>query len=251
MTGSFDLTGKVAAVTGAGSGLGRGYAEALAAAGAFVVVNDVNDRTAAEAVASIEKADGKAMPFVADIAIPGKADEMVAAAISSFGSFDIIVNNAGITRPAMLWKMADEEWDAVIRVNLTGVFYGVRAAAKVMREQQSGRIINITSAAGIEGSIGQINYSAAKSGVIGITKSAARELARYSVTSNAVSPVAATEMTTKIRTDQKLLDKSLARLPMGRFAEPDEVAASIVFLASDAASYITGTVLLVDGGMSM
>jgi 3-oxoacyl-[acyl-carrier protein] reductase len=247
----FDLQGKVAAVTGSGAGLGRAYALALAAAGADVVINDVRDQAVDTVVQEIVEAGGRAVGVVGSVADTATADGLVAKALEAFGRFDIMVNNAGIGRPAMLWKMSDQDWLDVISVNLTGVYYCTRAAARHLREQGSGRIINITSAAGIEGSTGQINYAAAKAGVIGLTKSAAKELARYGVTVNAVSPVAATEMTEKIRTDPKFLEISMARLPMKRFAEPEEVASVIVFLASDAASYMTGGVVLADGGMSM
>jgi 3-oxoacyl-[acyl-carrier protein] reductase len=245
------LAGRVAVVTGAGQGLGRAYAEALAAAGAAVMVNDVSSTTTETVVRAIEDAGGCAQGHIGDVAAPTYLDDLVAAAVAAFGSLDIMVNNAGVTRPAMLWNMTDEQWDTVIGVNLSAVFRGVRAAARVMRERNYGRIINATSAAGIDGSIGQINYAAAKAGVIGITKSAARELARYGITVNAIAPVAATPMTEKVRTDTTLREKTMARIPMQRYAEAEEVAPAVVFLASDVASYTTGHVLLADGGMSM
>lgn len=248
---NINLEGRVAAVTGAGQGLGKAYAEALAAAGATVLVNDYNSDLAKAVADGIVKSGGKAQAAPGDVTTPGYFDELVTHAVANYKSFDIIVNNAGISRAAMLWNMTDEQWDQVIAVNQTAVFRAIRAAARQMKEQQYGRIINITSAAALDGSIGQINYSATKGAIIAMTKSAAKELARYNITSNAIAPVASTPMTKKMEMDEKLNELALARMPIRRWAQTSEVAPAVVYLASEYASYTTGHIMLVDGGMSM
>lgn len=249
--GSKLLEGRTALVTGASYGLGAAFASALAASGATVAVTARSDAKLTAVVEEITSDGGSAISLPADVGQRGTMDRLVDEVVDRFGVLDILVNNAGISRPAMLWKMTDEQWDEVLAVNLTAVFEGVRAAARVMMPREYGRIVNVTSAAGIDGSPGQVNYGAAKAGVIGLTKSAARQLARYGITVNAVAPVAATPMTEVILQDEKLLAKTMTRIPLGRYAEPEEIAPSVVFLASDAASYTTGHVLLADGGMSM
>lgn len=246
-----DLSKRVAAVTGAGQGLGKAYAEALAAAGAFVLVNDFNADLAKAVADGIVKAGGRAEPHPGNVATPGYFDELVAHAAKRHGSYDIIVNNAGISRAAMLWNMTDEQWDEVISVQQTACFRSIRAAARQMKEQNFGRIINVTSAAALDGSIGQINYAAAKGAIIAMTKTAARELGRYNITSNCIAPVASTPMTRTVETDEKFRAAALARLTIKRWAPPSEVAPAVVYLASDYASYTTGHTMLVDGGMSM
>jgi len=176
---------------------------------------------------------------------------MVAAVTAHWGRVDILVNNAGITRPAMLHRMTTAQWDDVLAVHLTGSFHCLQAVASGMMERRYGRIVNVTSAAGVLGTIGQINYSAAKAGILGLTMSAAKELARYGITVNAIAPGAATPMTETIRTDERFRDKYLERIPMGRWAEPAEIAPVFVFLASDAASFVTGQILAADGGMTI
>lgn len=246
-----NLEGRIAAVTGAGQGLGQAYAEALAAAGATVLVNDYNADLAEAVAEGIIKAGGKAEAAPGDITKPGYFDELVAHAVSKYKSFDIIVNNAGIGRPAMLLNMTDEQWDQVILVNQTAVFRATRAAGRQMKQQNYGRIINVTSAAGIDGTIGQFNYAATKGAIMSMTKSTAKELARYNVTCNCIAPVASTPMTTKIETDEKLRELTLARIPLKRFAKTDEISPAVVYLASDYAGYTTGHIMLVDGGCSM
>ena len=168
-----------------------------------------------------------------------------------FGRVDILVNNAGIIRPAMLHRMTAAQWDEVLAVHLTGSFNCLQAVAPGMIERRHGRIVNVTSTAGVLGTIGQINYSAAKAGIVGLTLSAARELAGTAITANAIAPGAATPMTETIRTDERLRDRYLDRIPLGRWAEPEEIAPVFAFLASDAASYVTGQMLAADGGMTM
>jgi 3-oxoacyl-[acyl-carrier protein] reductase len=176
---------------------------------------------------------------------------MVAAVVARYGRVDILVNNAGITRTAMLHKMSMEQWNVVLNVHLTGSFNCTQAVVAGMMERRWGRIINVTSTAGLIGTIGQVNYSAAKAGITGLTKSCARELARYGITVNAVAPGAATPMTEVIRTDERFKDKYLEKIPMGRWAEPEEVTPAFLFFASPAASYVTGQILAADGGLTI
>ncbi len=240
-----DLTGRTALVTGAGGGIGAAVSRALAAAGARVLVTDI-DGDAAAAVA--ESIGGHSFAF--DVRDSAGAKEAVAKAAPD-GVLNILVNNAGAIAPAMFPKMDEEQFRRIIDIHLMGSFTCSKAALDVLPDDGTGRIINVTSAAGIQGTIGQANYGAAKAGIIGLTKSLARELARRSITVNAIAPLAATAMTQNIRDNEKLSAMTLARIPLGRWATPEEIAATFVFFASDGAAYITGQVLPVDGGTVM
>ena len=244
------LKDRIAIVTGGGRGIGRAVAIAFAREGAHVLVNYVNRSNAAEeVVAEIEKLGRKALAVKADVASTVEAQNMVNMAIEKLGGLDILVNNAGISLPAMLVKMTEAQWDRVVNVHLKGTFNCTQAAARYMKEKNYGKIINVISAAGIYGTIGQVNYSAAKGGIIAFTKSASRELGPYKINVNAIGPgVALTEMAEKIRTDPKLKEIYIKRISLGRFADPEELAATFVFLASSESDYITSQVLNVDGG---
>ena len=247
------LKGKVAVITGSSRGVGRAVALAYGKEGASVVVNYCsNEDAAGEVVGTIGEMGGRAVPFRADVAKPAEAEALVQKAIEEFGGLDILVNNAGLSRPAMLLKMSEDEWDQVVDVHLKGAFFCTQSAASHMTQQKRGKIINVTSVAGIVGTVGQINYSAAKGGLISFTKSAARELARYHICVNAISlGIVATDMTEKIRTDEKLREIYMNRILLRRFAEPDDISPAFVFLGSDESSYITGQLLCVDGGYGM
>lgn len=248
----FTLDGRAALVTGAGDGIGAAVAAAFADAGAVVMVSDV-DGSAAKAVAErIRGAGGTAEHCELDVRDTDGASEAARrAADLANGTLHILVNNAGAIAPAMFDDMTEEKFRRIIDIHLMGSFTCSHAVLSYLPDDGTGRIINVTSAAGLQGTIGQANYGAAKAGVIGLTKSLAKELARRSVTVNALAPLAATAMTENIRGNEKLAAKTLARIPLARWAEPDEIAGSFVFFASDAASYITGQVLPVDGGTVM
>lgn len=244
------LEGQVAIVTGASRGIGRAIALSLAAAGAKVVVNYAQSAQAAEdLVQQIEAAGGHALALQADVAQVDQVERLVAETVEKLGPINILVNNAGITRDTLLLRMKLEDWQAVIDLNLTGVFLCTRAVSKGMLKQRSGRIINIASVAGQMGNPGQANYSAAKAGVIGFTKTVAKELAPRGITVNAVAPgFIATEMTENLPNGEEILKF----IPLGRFGQAEEVAGMVKFLAADpAAAYITGQVFNVDGGMVM
>jgi 3-oxoacyl-[acyl-carrier protein] reductase len=245
------LKDRIAVVTGAGQGIGACVARAYAREGAKVAVIDLNLEVANKVVAEINAAGGVAMAVACDVADRVQVEAMAARVNAAWGRIDILVNNAGITRTAMLNKMTHEQWQQVIGVHLTGAFNCLQAVVDGMIERQYGRIIYVTSAAGVLGTIGQINYSAAKAGILGMTKSTAKELARYNITANAIAPGAATPMTETIRTDERFKEKYLDRIPLGRWAEPEEIAPVFVFFASDAASYVTGQILAADGGMTI
>jgi len=245
------LEGKVAIVTGAGQGIGAGIARAYAAQAAKVAVVDMNGAAAEKVAQEIRAAGGTAAALACDVSDRAAVDVMVAAVASQLGPVDVLVNNAGITRTAMLHKMTQPQWDQVLAVHLGGSFNCLQSVVGGMMERKSGWIINTVSAAGILGTVGQINYGTAKSGLLGFTKSAARELAKYNIIVNAVAPGAATPMTEVIRTDERFKERYLERIPLGRWAEPEEVAQVYVFLASAAASYVTGQILSADGGMSI
>ena len=243
------LNGQVAIVTGASRGIGRAAALALAAEGANVVVNYASSSAAAEqVVAKIVALGREAIALQADVSQADQVDILLNAALEKWNRVDVLVNNAGITRDTLLLRMKPEDWQAVINLNLTGVFLCTRAISKVMLKQRSGRIINIASVAGQMGNPGQANYSAAKAGVIGFTKTVAKELASRGITVNAVAPgFITTDMTSDLKSDE-----ILKYIPLGRYGQPEEVAGLIRFLAADpAAAYITGQVINVDGGMVM
>lgn len=245
------LAGKVALVTGASRGIGRAVSLLLAERGAKVVVNYAGNQAAAEeVVAKIRELGGEAIAVQGDVAKAEDADKLISSATETFGRLDILVNNAGITKDNLLIRMKEEDWDSVIATNLKGVFNCTKAAAKIMMKQRYGRIINVTSVVALLGNPGQANYVAAKSGVIGLTKSNARELASRNITVNAVAPgYIQTDMTAALQDDVK--DSLSKQIPLGRLGEPEDIAKAVVFLASDDASYITGQVLAIDGGMAM
>ena len=245
------LDGKTALVTGASRGIGRAVALCLAAEGARVAINYAGNVKAAEEVkASIEAAGGTAILCQADIADSAAVEAMVADVVKEFGAIDILVNNAGITRDTFLMRMKDEDFAKVLDTNLKGVFYCTKAVAKLMMKKRSGRIVNMASVVGLVGNAGQTNYAAAKAGVIGFSKSAARELASRGITVNVVAPgFIGTDMTAGL--PESVKEKMLTDIPLGRMGEPEDVANAVLFLASDQASYITGQVVNVDGGMVM
>jgi 3-oxoacyl-[acyl-carrier protein] reductase len=245
------LTDKVALVTGGSRGIGRAICLELAAQGAKVVVNYAGSQGAAEeTVALIKQNGGEAISVQGDVASSADAEKMVATTIEAFGRIDILVNNAGITRDNLLMRMKEEDWDAVINTNLKGVFNCTKAVTRSMMKQRFGRIINITSVVGIVGNAGQANYVSAKAGVIGLTKSNAKELASRGITVNAVAPgYIETDMTGQLGEDVK--SKLFETIPLARLGRPEDIANVVAFLSSDKSNYMTGQVLNVDGGMVM
>ena len=241
-----DLSGKVALVTGGGRGIGRSIAVALSATGAKVAVVDLNKAGADAVAAEI----GNARAFHCDVSVPADVTRTVQDVEDQLGSCDILVNNAGITRDQLLVRMKDDDWDQVVDTNLRGVFLMTRAVAKVMMRQKSGRIINISSTAGAMGNAGQVNYSAAKAGVIGLTKAAARELAHWNILVNVVVPgLIDTDMAASIPAEAR--EALLQQVPLRRMGAAREIAEVVRFLAGDGATYITGQVVHVNGGLYM
>lgn len=248
------LEGKIAIVTGAGRGgrgIGRGIALALAQAGADVAITSRSNIADAEAVAeAVREAGRTALAIQCDVSDATSVESLFATVKEQLGRVDILVNNAGITRDTLLLRMSEDDWDGVLDANLKGTFLCTRAAAKIMLKQKFGRIINITSVNGQVGSPGQANYSASKAGMIGFTKSVARELASRNITVNAVAPgFIDTQMTDFVSGDSR--EKLLEKIPLGRFGSVEDVGAAVAFLASDGASYITGQTLTVDGGLTV
>jgi 3-oxoacyl-[acyl-carrier protein] reductase len=246
MSASFDFTGRTVIVTGAARGIGLALSRFFAEAGAAICVADVNEAALAEITIGV-LAD--AIPVVVDVGNAASVAACVEHAVARTGRLDVVVNNAGILRDRMVWKLSDDDWQAVLGVHLTGTFNMTRAAVPVMREQAYGRIVNITSYTGLHGNIGQSNYAAAKAGIIGFTRATAKELAGFGITVNAISPNAETDMVASIPADR--LADLRAQIPMRRFSDPSEVGPAVAFLASEQAAYITGVVLPVDGGLSI
>ncbi len=247
------LEGRAAIVTGSSRGVGRNVALAYAKEGADVLINySSSEASALEAVEQIRAMGRKAVAVKADVANKAEVENMVAIAGETFGRVDILVNNAGFTRPAMLAKMTEDQWDAVVDAHLKAPFLCIQACFKHFQEQNYGKVINVSSVAGLVGTVGQVNYSAAKGGILSLTKSVAREFARYNVCANVISlGIVETDMTEKIRTDEKLKDIYMNRILLKRFGSSDDISPAFVFLASRDSDYITGQLLCVDGGYGM
>lgn len=245
---SRDLTGRIAVVTGSGRGIGLGIAKKLCEKGATIMISDINEENAKNGVAEIEAMGGKAAYCVADVSKYDQAENLIQTTIKELGGLHILVNNAGINRDRMMHKMEIADWDAVIAVNLTGVFNCMRAAINYMREEEYGRIINISSASYLNGNIGQANYAAAKAGVVALTKTCAKENGKKNITCNAIVPgFIDTEMTRGV--PEKAWDIMVSKISMGRAGKPEDIGNMIAFLASDEADYITQGVFEVGGGM--
>jgi 3-oxoacyl-[acyl-carrier protein] reductase len=245
----FSLHGRSALVTGAGHGIGAAVAQAFATAGAAVLVTDMDKDAAAQVADGIARSGGQAQAAVLDVRDAEQAGQAAQQAAGLTGGvLNIVVNNAGVIAPAMFGKMKPSQFELVLGTHVGGTFTVSQAALPFLPDDGTGRIINVTSAAGLVGTIGQVNYGAAKAAIVGVTKSLARELARRQITVNAIAPLAATAMTENIRGNEKLAAITLARIPLGRWAEPSEIAPTFVYFASDAAAYVTGQVLPVDGG---
>ena len=241
---AFNFTGQSVIVTGAARGVGLGIAQLFATAGASVFMVDADE---AELTAAAEQVGGVAL--AGDVSNTEDVNGIVQTVADTTGRVDVLVNNAGILRDKMIWNLTQEDWDLVLTVHLGGTFRFTQACLPYFKQQDSGRIINVTSYSGIHGNMGQSNYAAAKAGIIGYTKTIAKELARYGVTANAISPNADTRMIASI--PQAKREQIAKSIPLGRIAAPEEMAAAVAFLASDEASYITGVVLAVDGGIGM
>ncbi len=242
-----NLKGKSAIVTGGSSGIGAAIALKLAGYGADIAIIDLKLKEAEEVVGQIEEMGCKAMAVRADISNFKDAGKIVGQVVEVLGSLDILINNAGINKDGVIWKMAEDQWDDVLNINLKGCFNYTRHAAAIFRNQKSGKIVNVTSINGIRGKFGQANYSASKAGIIGLTKTTARELGKYGVNVNAIAPgLIMTDMMEK--SPQSVLDKALEEIVIGRFGRPEDVAEVCAFLCSDMARHITGEVIKVDGG---
>ena len=245
------LIDKTALVTGGSRGIGEAIALRLACEGANVALCASQSAEAAEAVAQKIRAQGReAIARQTDVSNAESVDALVKTVLDAWGKIDILVNNAGVTRDNLLMRMKEDEWDAVLDINLKGAYHCIKAVTRPMMKARTGRIINVSSVVGLTGNAGQVNYAASKSGLIGLTKSVARELSSRNITTNAVAPgFIPTDMTDKI--DAKMREQLLAQIPLGKFGSPEDIAAAAAFLASDDAAYITGQVLVVDGGMAM
>jgi 3-oxoacyl-[acyl-carrier protein] reductase len=246
-----DFTGKVAIVTGSGRGIGKAIAMKLAENGATLVINDVGDSAPAEqTVTEIKNMNRQAMAIMADVSSSADVTKMMETAIAAYGKVDILVNNAGITRDQLTMKMTDEEWDKVLAIDLKSVFLCTRAVLRPMLKQRSGRIISMSSVVGIIGTAGQANYAAAKAGIIGFTKTIAKEVASRGITVNAVAPgFIDTPMTQVLPEERK--QALMNNIPLGYLGTPRDIAETVAFLASEEARYITGQVISVDGGISL
>jgi len=245
-----ELLGKVALVTGAAQGIGKAIALLLAEKGADVVVSDINVEKAQETAREIEEKGRKSMALKVNVADPDEVEQMVETIIEKFSRIDILVNNAGITRDKLLLRMSSEDWDAVLDVNLKGVFNCTKSVIKYMSKQRSGKIVNIASVVGLMGNVGQANYAASKAGVIGFTKTVAREFAQRGININAIAPgYIQTPMTEVL--PEKVKEELMRLIPMGRLGQPEDVAQAVLFLVSEASNYVTGQVLNVNGGIYM
>jgi 3-oxoacyl-[acyl-carrier protein] reductase len=245
-----NLNGKVALVTGAGQGIGKVIAIKLAKNGASVVLNDLNRETLNAVAKEIESNGGKALPLEANVVNMEDVQDMVDKIVQELDGIHILVNNAGITRDALLLRMSVDDWDSVLNVNLKGVFNCTKSAIKYMSKQKEGNIISIASIVGVMGNAGQANYAASKAGVIGFTKTVAKEYAKRGIKANAIAPgFIATAMTDELSDEVK--EEMMKQIPMGKLGTPEDVADAVLFLASDASSYITGQVININGGMYM